>query len=189
MSKQFASAGDMAEKRISFTEIGPGLWAFTAEGDPNTGIIIGRDAAMVFQEPSTALNPVYTVGWQIAEGLRAAGLPARRTGLAHVLTEMRWHPFVTAALVAGIALLAWPLRRAVRRRAARTSSRATVSRFRSSCSARVSASARGPSDAAAASHPSSIRCVSARPASVRTTPAPCHITACRAARVNGIRES
>ena len=33
----------------------------------------GHDAAMVFQEPSTALNPVYTVGWQIAEGLRAHG--------------------------------------------------------------------------------------------------------------------
>lgn len=31
----------------------------------------GADAAMVFQEPSTALNPVYTVGWQIAEGIRA----------------------------------------------------------------------------------------------------------------------
>ena len=31
----------------------------------------GTDVAMVFQEPSTALNPVYTVGWQIAEGLRA----------------------------------------------------------------------------------------------------------------------
>ncbi len=31
----------------------------------------GSDAAMVFQEPSTALNPVYTIGWQIAEGLRA----------------------------------------------------------------------------------------------------------------------
>ncbi|MGX1703174.1 ABC transporter ATP-binding protein [Microbacterium sp. NPDC055357] len=31
----------------------------------------GTDVAMVFQEPSTALNPVYTVGWQIIEGLRA----------------------------------------------------------------------------------------------------------------------
>ncbi|MDQ0375051.1 ABC transporter ATP-binding protein [Cellulomonas humilata] len=31
----------------------------------------GRDAAMVFQEPSTALNPVFPVGWQIAEGLKA----------------------------------------------------------------------------------------------------------------------
>jgi peptide/nickel transport system ATP-binding protein len=33
--------------------------------------IRGRDVAMVFQEPSTALNPVFTVGWQIAEGILA----------------------------------------------------------------------------------------------------------------------
>ena len=31
----------------------------------------GSDVSIVFQEPSTALNPVFTVGWQIAEGLRA----------------------------------------------------------------------------------------------------------------------
>ncbi|GEA80593.1 dipeptide ABC transporter ATP-binding protein [Cellulomonas uda] len=31
----------------------------------------GQDAAMVFQEPSSVLNPVYPVGWQIAEGLRS----------------------------------------------------------------------------------------------------------------------
>jgi glyoxylase-like metal-dependent hydrolase (beta-lactamase superfamily II) len=53
MAKQFASAGDMAEKRISFTEIGKGLWAFTAEGDPNTGVIIGDDSVMIVDAQAT----------------------------------------------------------------------------------------------------------------------------------------
>ncbi|NHF72978.1 MBL fold metallo-hydrolase [Paracoccus xiamenensis] len=53
MSKQFASAGDMAEKKISFTEIGAGLWAFTAEGDPNTGVIIGDESVMIIEAQAT----------------------------------------------------------------------------------------------------------------------------------------
>ena len=36
----------------------------------------GSEAAMVFQEPNSVLNPVYTIGWQIEEGLRAHGLKA-----------------------------------------------------------------------------------------------------------------
>lgn len=40
--------------------------------------IRGRDVAMVFQEPSTALNPVFTVGWQIAEGIRAHATDGHR---------------------------------------------------------------------------------------------------------------
>ena len=32
--------------------------------------IIGNDLAMIFQEPMSALNPCFTVGWQIKEALR-----------------------------------------------------------------------------------------------------------------------
>ncbi len=53
MAKQFASAGDMTEKTISFTEIGRDLWAFTAEGDPNTGVIIGDDSVMIVDAQAT----------------------------------------------------------------------------------------------------------------------------------------
>ena len=53
MSKKFASAGDMADKTISFTEIGDGLWAFTAEGDPNTGVIIGDESVMIVEAQAT----------------------------------------------------------------------------------------------------------------------------------------
>ena len=53
MAKGFASTGDMAAKKISFTEVGEGLWAFTAEGDPNTGVIIGDDAVMVVDAQAT----------------------------------------------------------------------------------------------------------------------------------------
>ena len=53
MTKAFASAGDLAEKTISFTEVGAGLWAFTAEGDPNSGVIIGDDSVMVIEAQAT----------------------------------------------------------------------------------------------------------------------------------------
>ncbi len=53
MAKAFASAGDMADKKISFTEIGPGLYAFTAEGDPNTGVIVGDDCVMIVEAQAT----------------------------------------------------------------------------------------------------------------------------------------
>ncbi|NDH26492.1 MAG: MBL fold metallo-hydrolase, partial [Rhodobacteraceae bacterium] len=46
MAKAFASQGDMTEKKISFGEIGKGIYAFTAEGDPNSGVIIGDDSVM-----------------------------------------------------------------------------------------------------------------------------------------------
>ncbi len=53
MAKGFASTGDMSEKKISFSEVGRDLYAFTAEGDPNTGVIIGDDSVMVFDAQAT----------------------------------------------------------------------------------------------------------------------------------------
>jgi glyoxylase-like metal-dependent hydrolase (beta-lactamase superfamily II) len=54
MSKpSFASTNDSQDKVISFTEIGRDLYAFTAEGDPNTGVIIGPDSVMVIDAQAT----------------------------------------------------------------------------------------------------------------------------------------
>jgi glyoxylase-like metal-dependent hydrolase (beta-lactamase superfamily II) len=53
MAKAFASQGDLAEKATRFTEIGPGLYAFTAEGDPNSGVIIGDESVMVIEAQAT----------------------------------------------------------------------------------------------------------------------------------------
>lgn len=53
MAKAFASQGDMTEKKISFTQVGRDLWAFTAEGDPNTGVIIGDESVMIVDAQAT----------------------------------------------------------------------------------------------------------------------------------------
>jgi glyoxylase-like metal-dependent hydrolase (beta-lactamase superfamily II) len=53
MSKGFASTGDMEEKIITFKEIGKDLYAFTAQGDPNSGIIVGDDGVIVIDAQAT----------------------------------------------------------------------------------------------------------------------------------------
>jgi glyoxylase-like metal-dependent hydrolase (beta-lactamase superfamily II) len=52
-TKGFASTADTGEKKIAFDEIGPGLYAFTAEGDPNSGVIVGDDGVMVVDAQAT----------------------------------------------------------------------------------------------------------------------------------------
>ena len=53
MSKAFASQADLAEKKITFEQLSENAYAYTAEGDPNTGIIIGDDAVLVADAQAT----------------------------------------------------------------------------------------------------------------------------------------
>ncbi|MEO8248911.1 MAG: MBL fold metallo-hydrolase, partial [Burkholderiales bacterium] len=47
MSKAFASQADLEEKKITFEQLSKHCWAYTAEGDPNSGVIIGDKFIMV----------------------------------------------------------------------------------------------------------------------------------------------
>ena len=53
MSKAFASQADLAEKKITFEQLSQNAYAYTAEGDPNTGIIVGEDAVLVADAQAT----------------------------------------------------------------------------------------------------------------------------------------
>ena len=53
MTKQFASHADVEEKQVSFVKLSDNAYAYTAEGDPNTGIVIGDDAVMVIDTQAT----------------------------------------------------------------------------------------------------------------------------------------
>ncbi len=46
MSKKFASQADLEVKKTTFAQLSEHCWAYTAEGDPNTGVIITDDAPM-----------------------------------------------------------------------------------------------------------------------------------------------
>lgn len=49
----FASQGDLAEKTITFAELADGVYAYTAEGDPNSGVVVGDDGVMVIDATAT----------------------------------------------------------------------------------------------------------------------------------------
>ena len=52
-AKTFASQADLEAKKVSFTKLSDNAYAYTAEGDPNTGVIVGDDAVMVIDTQAT----------------------------------------------------------------------------------------------------------------------------------------
>ena len=51
--KKFASHADLDEKQVSFDKLSEHAFAYTAEGDPNTGIVVGDSAVMVIDTQAT----------------------------------------------------------------------------------------------------------------------------------------
>ncbi len=51
--RHFASQADLAEKKVSFDKLSDHAYAYTAEGDPNTGIVVGDDCVMVIDTQAT----------------------------------------------------------------------------------------------------------------------------------------
>jgi glyoxylase-like metal-dependent hydrolase (beta-lactamase superfamily II) len=53
MTRAFASQADLAEKRVTFTRLSENAYAYTAEGDPNSGVVVGDDGVLVVDAQAT----------------------------------------------------------------------------------------------------------------------------------------
>jgi glyoxylase-like metal-dependent hydrolase (beta-lactamase superfamily II) len=53
MTKAFASQADLTEKKVTFTRLSEHCYAYTTEGDPNSGVIVGEKAVMIIDATAT----------------------------------------------------------------------------------------------------------------------------------------
>src|SRR5918997_5878562 len=79
MAKPFASSADLEEKRSTLEELAPGVFAFTAEGDPNVGAVVGEDAVLAIDARAT---PTHAREW-LDELHRLTDKPVRYLVLTH----------------------------------------------------------------------------------------------------------
>lgn len=79
MAKPFASSADVEEKRATLEELAPAVVAFTAEGDPNVGAVIGEDAVLAVDARAT---PALARVW-LEELRRLTDKPVRYLVLTH----------------------------------------------------------------------------------------------------------
>jgi len=79
MTKQFASVADLAEKKTTFERLSAHCWAYTAEGDPNTGVIITDDAVLICD---TLATPVMAQKL-VAEIRKVSSAPIKYAVLSH----------------------------------------------------------------------------------------------------------
>ena len=78
-SPAFASVADLEAKKTTFIQLSEHCWAYTAEGDPNTGVIIGDDSVLICDALAT---PVMAQGL-IAEIRKVTDKPIKYVVLSH----------------------------------------------------------------------------------------------------------
>jgi glyoxylase-like metal-dependent hydrolase (beta-lactamase superfamily II) len=79
MAKPFASTADLQEKTSTLEELAPGVYAYTAEGDPNVGAVVGPDSVLAIDARAT---PTAAREW-LDELRRVTDLPVRYLVLTH----------------------------------------------------------------------------------------------------------
>jgi glyoxylase-like metal-dependent hydrolase (beta-lactamase superfamily II) len=77
--KAFASQADLEVKKTTFAELAEGIYCLTAEGDPNSGVIVGDDGVMVIDVRAT---PVMAQEL-IAEIRKVTDKPIKHLVLSH----------------------------------------------------------------------------------------------------------
>src|SRR5260370_7370038 len=94
----FASTTDLADKKISFDELGPGLYGYTAEGDPNSGVVIGDSSVLVVDAQATPAMAQDV----IARIRQVTDKPIRHVVLSHspAARLLAPSPYKAAALIA-----------------------------------------------------------------------------------------
>ncbi len=78
-SKPFASTADLADKEATLEELADGVYAYTAQGDPNVGAVVGDDCVMAIEARAT---PVMARQW-IDELRTVTDKPIRHLALTH----------------------------------------------------------------------------------------------------------
>ena len=79
MTKKFASQADLEVKKTAFAQLSKHCWAYTAEGDPNTGVIITDEAVLICDALAT---PVMAQSL-IAEIRKVTDKPIKYVVLSH----------------------------------------------------------------------------------------------------------
>lgn len=79
MAKPFASSADLAEKKETLEKLAEGVYALTAEGDPNVGAIEGEDFIVAIEARAT---PRAARDW-LAELRKHTDKPVRYLVLTH----------------------------------------------------------------------------------------------------------